>query len=284
MDANLSFCFFLYLFKLDVGFIGFSGFSFDFGMVLLNFDFLGILAPFFLDYTIFGVHFCHISLGFGSILCAFMRLPECLTMFRCFPFMFLYVAFILSYPLFSPDFDVFGPVARSCEVVFDMVPLFFSVLCGFHSSVRLVLGSCDFLRLLEIWSYFMCTVCFTSVMFALNFATSPGVWVHFPTFLLGFVFASEIFDYLIRFFAKCSCDFSIFDWWSHISREVAYVFSDFVALCSFHFAMQVCITFNWIWLAVWCFGWEFILFPLRFCWTSAVSASQIFCFWFLKLS
>ena len=77
--------------------------------------------------------------------------------------------------------------------------------------VRFVLGSCDFLRLLEIWSYFMCTLCFTSVMFALNFATSPGVWVHFPIFLPCFVFASEIFDYLIGFFAKCSCDFTIFD-------------------------------------------------------------------------
>ena len=45
----------------------------------------------------------------------------------------------------------------------------------------------------------MCTLCFTSVMFALNFATSPGVWVHFPIFLPCFVFASEIFDYLIVF-------------------------------------------------------------------------------------
>ena len=71
MDANLSFfVFFLYLFKLDVVFIGFSGFSFDFGMVLLNFDFLKTLAPFFLDYTVFGVHFA----TFHWVLVAFCAL------------------------------------------------------------------------------------------------------------------------------------------------------------------------------------------------------------------
>lgn len=41
------------------------------------------------------------------------------------------------------------------------------------------------------------------------------------------------------FFAKCSCDFTIFDWWSHISREVAYIFlillrcAPFISQCKY---------------------------------------------------